>query len=127
MKKIMTIFGAIIFASIILIGCGGNSTSTSVSTEKTTGLIGKRFITEQERFYSLTFINENEVVYGFPDNDGDVNCFIYKYTLKDNVITVDRNEKGKYVLEIYNESIIINRWDSAEWEGKLRCTTFIRQ
>ena len=125
MKKTTTIFGVILFASIILIGCGGNS--TSVSTEKTTGLIGKRFITEHKIFYSLTFINENEVVYGYPDNDSDVNSFIYKYTLKDNVITVDRNDKGKDVLEIYNESIIIDRWDPAKWEGKLRCTNYIRQ
>lgn len=125
MKKVITIFGAIIFASVILTSCGGNS--TSVSTENTTGLIGKRFITEDKRFYSLTFINENEVVYGYPDNDGDVDCYIYKYTLKDNVITTDKNEQGKDVLEIYNESIIIDRWDPAKWEGKLRCTKFIRQ
>jgi hypothetical protein len=122
MKKTIPIIGLI--CCLILISCGGEKTLSSDS--KTTSLVGKTFKTSDIRFWSLTFLNESEVIYSFPGNDGDRNDYIYNYTVKDSTITIDRIIK-KSVMNFYNQNMIIERWDPTEWEGKLRCTTFILQ
>jgi len=48
MKKIMTIFGAILFASLILIGCSENSTNKSESK-----LEGKFVLEGMEEYYMI--------------------------------------------------------------------------
>lgn len=118
----MTISRVILFVTIIFTSCGGNEFSDK--NDNTENLIGKTFKTQYTKFYSLTFINENEVVYSYPTDDGDGDEYIYKYKLKDNIITLEGKD---YSLEIYNQSIILHRWDPAKWDGKERGTTFILQ
>ncbi len=118
MKKVMTIFGAILFASFILTGCGNESKSKDPKLDSK-GLKGKYFKKLDGRT-AIYFISDNELIYSYGSDDGSVSSYKYKYSTQENEITVYDKDKAdatssntKYV--VYNNEVLMYFWDG-KWD-----------
>jgi hypothetical protein len=113
MKKVMTIFGAMFIASLILTSCG----SENKSEDKTTDLqdLQGKYFKRLDGDAAIYFISDNELIRSYVSED-DVYSIKYKYSLKGNELTLNNKDKSdpedkddKYV--IYNNQVIMYFFD----------------
>lgn len=113
MKKTKLISRILLITSTVLYltSCGIENNDSQISK---TGLIGKQFNSldsNDDDAEAIYFINDNELLIHVLQDEGGFVSYKYKYTLNDNVITVQKgSEENKYFL--YNGNLLVDYWES---------------